>query len=291
MRQHNSTFSSNAVLLDCITNDGASCVNTARNSLKVGASHTAHSCTFHSISSSFPSGGVFYLSDANPSSTTSLSVFDCVFSECNTTGSSSGGYGGGAIYTGCGTLSVTDSSFVYSSSSCFGGAVLAQNNCSSSTISHCTFLSCCAIYGGGLMTFYGPTSSVISSHFISCRASYSGGGLYHDSNITSSYINLSDSLFTDNSAHYNNRSDDYMYRGGGAFEDYIFRSYTSEYIFSFFVDNKAPCGVGNDISVIGTTLSTSHIKSCFTTALVNSFWNSTSHSVNWLPQTQLMQTL
>ena len=237
-----------------------------------------------SIHSPVETGGVLYLSHAYPSSTTSLIVKSSLFYSCRTTKSSSGWYGGGAIYAGCGSLSVSLSSFIHCSTVFLGGAILAQYNSTSSVISESYFISCSANHGGGLMTHFGPASKVILCRFMTCYAEYVGGGLYHNSNLQTSSLSVTESLFTGNRADYTYDST-YKTQGGGAFEDFRAMSYTSRYSFLFFTGNAAPTGKGCDISIIWNALTQSSILYCFTTAASNSFWNNGSYVNSWLPQT------
>ena len=109
--------------------------------------------------------------------------------------------------------------------------------------------------------------------------------MYHDSDRTTSTLTLTDDLFANNRAEYNNNSDSYNYRGGGAFEEYRASSYTSRYYFSFFTRNTAPKGVGNDISIHTKSLPLSNIIHCFTTRAQYSLWNTKYKTYEtWLPQ-------
>ena len=277
MRKHNPKLSHNEELSDCITTDGTLCVNTTRNSLKVGQSHSLHSSTFTSISSSdVASGGVLYLHSDDESESTSLMVTNCIFHTCNSTATSQGVYGGGAIYIDCGFVSITHTLFFCCSSAFYGGAIYVYNNCQSSTILHCSFIACHTEHGGAVMTHMGPSSSISSSRFISCSADYVAGGFYHNSNTTASTLTLSDSLFSYNCARYEGN------RGGGAFEDRRDFSYISKYSFAFFTGNRAPSGVGNDISIGCKMLETNNIIHCFTTTKEHSLWNVDDYVTDWL---------
>ena len=130
----------------------------------------------------------------------------------------------------------------------------------------------------------GHASFLHSCRFISCKALQSGGGFYHNSNITSSSLTVTESFFTNNVAEYVNDTDPSYTRGGGAFEDYRYVSYTSQYSFSFFSGNTAPNGVGNDISIHTTILSLNNIIHCVSKAQTDSFWNTKYEGYDdWLP--------
>ena len=283
MRKHNSSLSSNAAIVDCTRTNSTSCVNTERNSLKVGQSHTVRSCTFNSISSSISSGGCLFLSQNTTSPSSSLLVEGCTFNICNVTEKKTYSSGGGAIYIDCGTLSVSSSVFIACKSKKYGGAILAETHCECSTVSLCVFISCEADNGAGLMNHDGPISSVSSCRFFSCIASVSGGGLYYDCEKETTSFTVTDSLFKDNRADYTYESL-FINRGGGAFEDFRTKSYSSRYSFSFFRENSAPSGVGQDISIHTKTLSLDNIIECFTTTPAKSLWNVNQNVTNWLPQ-------
>ena len=282
MRKHNSSVSSNEDINGCYTSDEALCVNTTRSTLKLGCSHIISFCEFNGISSPVLKGGVIYLSNYRSSEPISLTISHSSFEMCNTTGSFVAEEGGGVIYAGCGSLSITSSSFISCQSPSYGGAILAQFNCTSSCLSHCTFISCRAHHGGSIMTEYGPTSSIFSSRFISCVADYVGGGMYHDINDVSDSVTIRKSLFTRNPADYKNEFEDKI-RGGGAFEDFQEAAYGVHYFFSFFTLNVAQSGSGHDISLIKHPITQDSFTSCFTTTSINSFWNNHTHEINWLP--------
>ena len=253
-------------------------MNTTRNSLKPQSEHSIHSCIFTAITSPAANGGVINLHHTSKSTIASLTVDDCCFHVCNSTGTTTGNYGGGAIYIDCGSLFLSSSLFIQCNSKLFGGAVYVYNNCETSKISRCSFITCQAEHGGAVMTHMGPTSSICSCCFISCKALQSGGGFYHNSNTTSSSLTLSDSLFSNNCAAYHGD------RGGGGFEDHRGLAYSSKYSFAFFTGNTSPSGVGNDISIHFNELSTQNIIHCFTKTTSHSLWNTkyTGYD-NWLP--------
>ena len=292
MRKHYLSFSSNQAISGCTIDTGTLCDNTTRSILQSGTSHTIDSCEFNGISTEFQNGGAIYLHSDDSSDSTTLTVSMCHFELCNTTSDFSDRTGGGAVYMDCGTrLSVSSSMFICCSTESYGGGVYAQTNCNSAEVSSCAFIACGATAGGGFMTFFGPTSTVSSSYFLSCEASKVGGGLYHDSYQERSHFVLSDSLFAHNCAKYGNTSDEYTYRGGGAFEDWRALVYTSKYSFSFFTGNTAPKGVGSDISVVHNVLLQSPLTHCFTTTAINAFWNNGSFITNWLPLTCILEYL
>ena len=204
-----------------------------------------------------------------------------MFSFCSTTTEFSPDNGGGAIYMDSGTLlSVTSSIFFCCSTESYGGAIYALNDCKTFTVSQSSFIGCSSDHGAGLMSYCGPTLSVSSSRFVSCVVENFGGGIYHDSNVTSSDFTLTDSVFTCNEAG----SSIANTRGGGAFEDFKVKSYSSAYSFSFFTGNTAYNGKGYDISIQFEVLSESPATHCLTTtASENSFWNYGSYANDWLP--------
>ena len=239
-------------------------------------------CTFNGLSAADCGGAISFVSGD------SLTLDQCTFQLCYTTNALVDWNGGGAVLMKCGSFfSAHSCTFIKCSTSSYGGGIVAEDRCESSTVSYCSFISCTAGYGGGLMTFCGPTSSVSSSRFILCTSSRSGGGMYHNSNLDSDFLSLSDSLFISNSAEFHNGSGSQNIRGGGAFEDYRSNTYTSQYSFSFFFGNTAPNGVGNDISINTNILSLNNIIHCFTTTTENSFCNSgsyqTTEGLDWLP--------
>ena len=110
-----------------------------------------------------------------------------------------------------------------------------------------------------------------------------GGGFYHNG-YDSDSVAISECVFKQNTAHYENGTDGDNNRGGGAFEDHKNHTYTSTYSFTFFTGNKAPDGSGHDISVIMNPLYFNDIIHCFTTTASNSVWNHGKDCSNWLPQ-------
>ena len=130
-----------------------------------------------------------------------------------------------------------------------------------------------------MSTHFGPSADISSSSFISCSAKWGGGGFYHNSHNDSSFLTLSNSLFTNNRAY----SLDTHTRGGGGFEDWKANAYSSKSVFSFFSGNRAPDGVGYDISSQDHDFGLENIVHCFTTAILNSFYNHGTHVDNWLP--------
>ena len=287
MRTHHISFSSNTDILDCTTTAGNNCDNTTRNVLQLEHTHTVTCCLFNSISSPVYSGGVLYLHSQNASPSSSLTVDSSSFYECSVTAPSSSFYGGGAIYADCGSLSVFSSLFFRCSAVYDGGGVFAYRNCDSARIHSSLLVACTAEFGGAFITFYGPTSSISCSRFVSCTVSRGGGGFYHDSNLVRSSLTVSDCLFANNCANYQNGSDSYNYRGGGAFEDFRGTTYISKYSFTLFSANSAPNGVGHDVSIHFNKLSISNIQYCFTTRATYSFWNNGTYQDNelksWLP--------
>ena len=147
VRNHNLKLSYNKQIAECITTHKEHCVNTQQNPLKEGVSHCIISCTFNSISSPVPRGGVLYLHHTSQSSTTSLTVDRCIFDTCNTTATATEVYGGGAIYVDCGSFYLSSSIFIQCSSKSYGGAIDAYLHCERATFFYCTFLSCHAVYG------------------------------------------------------------------------------------------------------------------------------------------------
>ena len=133
------------------------------------------------------------------------------------------------------------------------------------------------------MTHIDPKSSVSSSRFIACHVNLSGGGMFHDSPDTSSFLALSDSLFSNCSADYPGTESNP--RGGGAFEDFRSVGYPSSYSFSFFHKNVAKKEFGHDISAVSVSVTQSSVLHCFTTTSNKSFRNKNSYPDNWLPQT------
>ena len=211
----------------------------------------------------------------------SLTLDQCIFNLCYTTDEFRDLNGGGAILINCGSFfSAHSSTFISCSTLSFGGAIVAEDGCQSSTVSFCTFIRCSARLGGGLMTFWGPTSALVSSHFISCTGTLTGGGLYHESLEESQNLFVSECVFKDNFADY---TPDYYYdRGGGGFEDFKFSQTESHYSFSFFTGNVAKSMYGNDITVREYSLPQENITYCFTTTAEHSFWNAGKHETNWL---------
>ena len=243
---------------------------------------TFHTCIFTSLSSTDSGGAISFTSGD------SLSIEDCIFTSCYNIVTPSDFDGGGAIHvTAACTLTITSSLFIECNTPCYGGAVHAQRACKSLEVLYSTFFDCYAGYGGGMTTYCGPSSSVVSSRFILCKSLSTGGGIFHNSLQTYSHLTVSDDLFTNNRADY--LTDQYLNRGGGGFEDYRGRAYTSRYSFSFFHMNSAPTGVGNDISIHENKLDANNIKHCFTTRATDSFWNNgtytKSNTENWLPLT------
>ena len=264
---------------NCINNNGTitSCEGPDILSGRViSSSATFISCTFTSLTSS-ESGGAISFTHGD-----TLSVDQCAFTDCTSTHSVQHYEGGGGVFSNCGSLlSVTSSTFIRCTAVSFGGGVLATKDCNHATVSLCNFFTCSANHGGGLNLFFGPSSSISSSCFFSCTADAVGGGLYHDSK-TSCYITLSDLLFTGNTA--NNNGD----RGGGGFEDYrSLTSYPISISFSFFKGNRAPKGVGNDVSICHRALGRNDIIHCFTATASNSFWNTHYNNLEWLPQANI----
>ena len=282
MRIHHPSFFSNEEITECITTDNTHCVNTQQNLLKLGVSHSIIYSTFTCIHSPVESGGVLYI-HSESSSETSLTVQSCFFSFCTTTTDFSRRCGGGAIYMDSGTLlSIVSTTFISCSTKSYGGAIYSENNCKTFTISQSAFISCTSDHGAGLMSYCGPELSITSSHFICCVADRFGGGVYHDSSLLSSSFTLSDSVFTGNQAGSRNNNN----RGGGALEDYKQNLYQSSYSFSFFTNNAAPYGKGNDISIQVRAVTQSPVTHCLTTtASENAFWNNGSNVDNWLPLT------
>ena len=237
-------------------------------------------CTFASLSTS-SDGGALYCASCK-----SLSIEYCTFKECQAGNSMSSWHGGGAVFITSGTFSAFFTSFLSCRTTSFGGGILAESNCASSSISLCTFISCIAQYGGGVNTFFGPTSDVSSTRFISCTGKVSAGGFYHDSNKDTSSLSVSNCLFACNTADSDN--DTRLYRGGGGYESFRTEDYPSKYYFSFFYHNVAKKGVGHDITSNSNPLPDGSIVHCFTTTAENSFCNAGIDQDNWLPQGTLL---
>ena len=279
MRKHNPSISSNKEIPECTTDAKTPCDTTTRNSLLLGTAHTIDSCEFNSISSQLQRGGVIYIHSDGYSDDTSLAVTNSVFKMCSVASTYVDRDGGGAIYMDTGSfLSVISTEFISCFSKSHAGGVYAQYHIRSCSISLCSFINCQGNHGGGLMILYVPNSSITSSCFLSCTADNFGGGIYHDTNATTYTLTISNSLFEDNTAE---SSDDHS-RGGGAFEDYRHKTYTSKHSFLFFTANKTLLGKGNDISVQGNTLSIDCINHCFTTTSFQAFWNTHYNSLDWL---------
>ena len=249
-------------------------------------SATFTSCSFYSLIAE--DNGVAICFGNSPTGT--LTLTSSLFEKCSCTVDLEAYCGGGAVCLNSGYLDADSSTFIACSSSYFGGGILAQNNCISSRVLSCDFISCNGCYGGGLNTFFGPSATTTSSRFISCTVSKGGGGLYHDSHNDSSWIKISNCLFTNNCANYCNGSDNFRPRGGGAFEDYRNEEYDYHYSFSFFSGNTAPYGIGNDISIYSNYIQLTEVEHCFTTTRTNSLWNKDLHVDNWLPQANINVT-
>ena len=138
------------------------------------------------------------------------------------------------------------------------------------------------------MTFWGPTCSMFSSRVISCTSFIAGGGLYHNG-YTSDWLNIVDTLFTQNTAE--TLWDGYEHRGGGALESFRNNSYDSYFSFSFFTGNVAKRTYGHDITIQTVKLSADCVSHSLTTAISNSFWNVDDHVLNWLPRGILLYTI
>ena len=202
----------------------------------------------------------------------------CTFLSCNSTNSFTGTDGGGAIFSNSASLlSVTSSVFVSCLADSMGGGVFATENCQQSHLSLCRFFLCDADYGGGTSTHNGPISEILSSHFISCESSEAGGGFYHNG-LPDQYVKTSNCLFAHNIAHSSSR-------GGGGFEDGRSSKHTIQFLFSFFTANRAPTGIGNDITIHKNAVTSSPFTHCFRTSASNSFWNNGSYADYWLPLT------
>ena len=221
-------------------------------------------CTFVNLVSDDNGGAICYTSSGT------LSVNECIFSACSTSKEMHNNNGGGAVFSNSSSLlSVTSSLFIHCGAPlCFGGGVMATYHCARCVIFSSFFFGCTASHGAGVTTHYNSSGLISSSQFVSSKVSYYGGGIYNNNYQQYPFI-LSDSLFTNNEAE----SKANQNRGGGAFEDYRARTYTSKYTFSFFARNSAPRGVGNDISIIGNALNTANIQYCFTTTFFHSFYN------------------
>ena len=239
----------------------------------LSSSATFIACTFASLTSS-DSGGAISFTDGD-----TLSVDQCIFTDCTNTHSLDRYEGGGGVYSKCGSLlSVSSSVFISCITPSFGGGVLATDQCSYSYVTFCTFISSRANHGGGLCVFFGPSSLTSACTFISCTADYIGGGMYHDSLSIESYLRLTDSLFKGNTANYG------YSRGGGGFEDYHQEYYKSHYYFSFFTGNYALSGCGHDLSIIISDFPVENITQCFSATTLSpriypSIYN------DWLPLT------
>ena len=265
------SFSSNTNT-ECTYQPYENCAFTQNN--RPSSSATFTSCNFTFLTSTLCGAAIAF------TSASTLTVSKCIFTNCSTTVSCSNSTGGAAIFLRKGTLSVRRSMFVNCTSKSYGGAIHASGSCTSSSVSFSSFLFCKADHGSAITTFVGPSSTAISNRYISCVALSFGGAIFHDGN-QPDFLSLSDSLFVDN--HANCRTN----RGGGGIEDYRRDTYTSKYSFCFFTRNSAPNGVGNDISTHTKSQSINNIKYCFTTTVVNSFWNLTKHADNWFPSTNM----
>ena len=247
------------------------CIFTQSNRPGVSSSTSFLSSLFISLTSSSDGGAIYFSVPSH-----SLSVEECIFLNCHV----SAGHGGAIYINSDSNLSITSSSFSSCKSQGYGGAIFAYLKCNSSVITGSNFFKCKAGHGGGVMTWNGPSSSVSSSRFISCHAISTGGGVYHDSGYTSSFLTISDSLFSTCSANYT--TDEFHTRGGGAFEDFRSFPYTSTYSFLFFDKNVAKKEFGYDISVVYIPITQSSVLHCFTTTSNKSFRNKDSYVDNWL---------
>ena len=131
------------------------------------------------------------------------------------------------------------------------------------------------------MTYGGPSSSVSSSRFISCTVTYAGGAFYYWG-FDSSYISLTDSLFTRNTTDTVRDSNDDL--GGGALKDVRTFDYSSHYSFSFFSRNIAKTNVGHDIVIHNNPISDEDLIHCSTTTAINAFSYVMTNHINWLTQ-------
>ena len=275
MRKRSPFSNSDVTYQNCVNDNGivTSCEDThmpgGRQTPSESATFT--SCVFLRLNSAVNGSAISFTSSGT------LRISYSSFEQCSSSVGVHVYYGGGAVCVDNGNLFVYFSIFLCCSTSCYGGCILAQTSCVSSSVLSCMFITCDALYGGGLMTYWGPTSFVSSSRFISSHATKTGGGLYHDSDKDTSWILLSDSLFTGNCADWSPN------RGGGAFEDYRYHSYESDYHFLFFSGNTAPYGKGCDICIAGSPVEIKSIIHCFTTVTSNSIWNVDGHMHNWRP--------
>ena len=261
------------------------------NSQSCGSS-TYQECTFSRRLSSFPSSAVFNFCTFDTLSSEedggaisfsqasqSLTLEGCNFRECT-----SSAHGGAVFVDSSSSFTAKSTTFAECVATNFGGAIAVWKLCVSSSISFCSFVSCHANHGGAFVTYLGPSSFLSSTRIFSCTAEWVGGGFYHEG-CDSDFLTVIDCLFAQNSADYSNGTYVYYYyRGGGAFEDLKKDVYPSKYSFSFFMGNKAPNGVGNDISIYKHGVTANDIFHCFTMSF-HSIWNGENEGyVDWLPQ-------
>ena len=263
----------------CTTSPYTNCKFTQTEHPTISSLATLTSCLFTSLSSTGNGGAILF------TLTGTLTISYSLFERCSVNVSSVKPNGGGAVCVESGYLVASSNSFLRCSSSYYAGGLIADKQCTSSTVSSCTFYECTAFRGAALITYFHPSSSVVSSRFLCCSVDNVGGGIYHNSDLQSSSFILSDCLFAFNSADYT--TDEYKTRGGGGFEDFKEGEYSSYYSYSFFHGNVATKEDGHDIAVVYNSLPESNITHCFTTTSIKSFWNINKHEVRWLPEAMM----
>jgi subtilisin family serine protease len=163
-----------------------------------------------------------------------------------TNGNASGGYpanAGGGIYTGPGTLTVSNCAFNRNSAQ-YGGAILGDH--SILTVSACTFIGNSAQYGGGGIfnnaVFGDATLSITNCSFSGNSASdaggWGGGAIYNNGQVSgSATAQLANSTFSGNLGPY----------GAGIFNDGNSGGSASLTVSSCTLSNNSASSVGGGI--------------------------------------------
>ncbi len=153
--------------------------------------------------------------------------------------STSGGAGGGGIYSIGGMLTVTNSTFSGNSTSGDGGGILSYGG--TLTVTNSTFSGNSAVYGGGIFNEITTTASVTNSTFSgnSAASNGGGGGILNESALT-----VTNSTFSGNSGG----------TGGGIYNEY---TATASVTNSTFSGNSASLSGGGIYNGGSATLSNS----------------------------------
>ena len=216
-------YTSESIIKKCVFQD---CKANAGGGLELDSKNiTVEDCTFQHCVASRNGGGfnvwALNASNGNPEADCSVTVKNCIFNDCQMTGSNNGGgFRCNAVST-----TVYGCDFINCSSGLGGGMALTNTNAKKAEIYGCTFDRCTASnQGGGIhgkpkeliigdYTWTDDKNETHTRHTVikNCESKNEGGGVCFDKNTGSSNMTITNAIITGNKTKNADKS------GGGVY--------------------------------------------------------------------------